>query len=101
VRDIAALNDTMWEVVQTALITTGQFGNPFTWGNDVDSVWASLFGWTFNHTYSNASNPMTTQVEVAEAWIEIYGPVGAQPVLIELSHSLGLPVKQQALEGTF
>jgi hypothetical protein len=101
VRDIAALDDTMWEVVNTALITTGQFANPFTWGNGTDSVWASLFGWTFNHTYSNDVTPKTTQVEVAEAWVEIYGPVGSQPILIELTHALGIPVKQQALEGTF
>ena len=95
----AGLTDAQFEVLNSILITTGQFGNAFTWGNGTDSVWASLFGWTFNHTYTNAGGH--TQVAVAEAWVEIYGAIGAQPVLIELTHALGIPIKQQAVEGQF
>jgi len=101
VRDIAALDDTMWESVETALIATGATAQPFEWGNGSNSVWSQMFGWTFNHTYSNDVTPKTTQVEVAEAWVEVHGPVGSQPVLIELTHALGIPLKLQELEGTF
>ena len=69
------LDDTMWETVETDLITLGSFGQPFEWGNGVNSVWAQMFGWTFNHTYALPSNPSATQVDVAEAWVEIHSPV--------------------------
>lgn len=75
------LTEAMWETVKTDLVTTGQFGQPLTWGNDVDSIWASLFGWTFNFTYGGGG---IKQLEVAEAWVEVYGPVGSEPEVIEL-----------------
>jgi hypothetical protein len=79
----AGLTDAMWQVVETDLITTGQFGQPFTWGNGVDSIWASMFGWTFNHTYSNTAGNHT-QVEVAEAWVEVQSPIGVRPAEVLL-----------------
>jgi len=97
----AGLNDTMWEHVETALIATGAFGNAFTWGTGVDSVWANFVSptWDMRATWTAALGK-TAQMEVSEAWIEVQGPVGSQPILIELEHALGLPVKQQSLDST-
>jgi hypothetical protein len=82
------LTEAMWETVETDIIPTGAVGNPFTWGNGTDSVWASFFGWTMNFTSSGGG---FTQVEVAEAWVEIIGPVGAGDTsAIELTLTLGM-----------
>lgn len=94
----AGLTDDMWETVQTAIITTGSTGQPFVWGNGANSVWAQLFGWTFNYTYGGTG---TKQLEVAEAWVEIHGAIGTAPTEIGVrgritnfivSSSIGEPI---------
>lgn len=85
IRDYAvALTEDMWEHVETDVIALGATAQPFEWGNGVNSVWSQLFGWTFNHTYSNVASNFT-QVEIAEAWVEVIGPAGAtlsDPILV-------------------
>lgn len=92
------LTEAMWETVETDLIPTGAIGNPFTWGNGTDSVWASFFGWTMNFTSSGGG---FTQVEVAEAWVEIVGPVGAGDTsAIELTLTLGMAPRIMQVQST-
>jgi hypothetical protein len=103
IRDIdQPLTDAMWEVVETAIITTGATAQPFEWGNGSLSVWSQMFGWTFNHTYSNVASDFT-QVEVAEAWVEVHGPLGSgsEGSGIEFTFALNLPPRIIPIETTF
>ena len=85
------LTDDMWQTVETALITEGAFAVPFEWGNGTNSVWSNMFGWTMNYTYSGSG---TKQLEVAEAWVEVHGPTGAdEGSTIRLELPVNLPPK--------
>jgi len=90
----------MYQTLESNLITLGAFANPFLWGNGVDSVWANLVSptWTLNYDWTGG---VQVRVEIAEAWVEVHGPSGAQPILIELTHALNLAPKVQSLVGTF
>jgi hypothetical protein len=93
------LSESQYQVIRSVLITTGQFGQPFTWGNGVDSVWASFFGWTLNFTITGLGG--TKQVDIAEAWVEILGPIGAgDSSNIELTMSLNLAPRIIKVQST-
>ena len=81
----------MFERLESVLVTVGPTAQPFEWGNGTNSVWASMFGWTLNWTLAGVG---TKQMEIAEAWVEILGPVGASDTSnIELTLSIGLAPK--------
>jgi hypothetical protein len=81
----------MFERLESVLVTVGPTAQPFEWGNGTNSVWASMFGWTLNWTLAGGG---TKQMEIAEAWVEILGPVGASDTSnIELTLSIGLAPK--------
>lgn len=94
----AGLDDTMWQVVETDVIETNALAHAFEWGSGVDSFWAFLFGWTFNHTRTNVGGH--TRVDVAEAWVEVIAPVGSDVETVYLTQRIGNVRRIQAFPDT-
>lgn len=87
---------------ETALIALTPLAVPFEWGNGVNSVW-SVFAspaWTLNFTWTGGGGGDQARCEVAEAWVEVHGPVGSEPTVIQLVHALNLAPLVQKLEST-
>jgi hypothetical protein len=93
------LTPDMFQTLQTALIPTGPFGNAFTWGNGVDSVWAALAAPTWTLNYDWAGGAIQVRVEIAEAWIEVHGPVGNPQDEVVLRQRMGNSVLRQSFPG--
>lgn len=72
--------------VESPLFTTIG-GSAITWAT-IMGLWAN---WALKADYSvgGAFAGEFAQVEVAEAWVEVFGPLGVQPDYVELVHAAG------------
>lgn len=93
----ATPDDSMWSLAESVLITTGPFGQPFEWGTGIHSVYAAFVSpsWTFNAAIAG-----TARLDIAEAWVEVIGPVGSQPDTVELKQRIGNVRRIQSFPDT-
>jgi hypothetical protein len=84
-----------YQTIESVLITTGAFGQPFEWGNGVNSVWATFVAptWTLNYDWTGGTQ---VRVEIAEAWLVVQGPNGSQSEEVVLRQRFGNPVLRQS-----
>lgn len=86
--------------VNSALIATRDGTNPWTWAN----LYSGLSGMTYKLDFTNtAVGSDFGQINVADIWVEVWGPIGAAPDVLILKHQFGpTPISQPLgpLDGT-
>lgn len=93
----ATPDDTMWSTVESGVIDLNAFAVPFEWGNGVNSVWAGFVSptWTLNATITG-----TARLDIAEAWLEVVGPVGSDTDVVRITQRIGNVRRIQSFPDT-
>lgn len=90
-----------YETVESVLMTTNPLGVAWEWGTGVNGIFVQMAtGWTFRADYSigGAYAGEFAQVEVSEAWLEVYGLNGSEPELVELKARTANVIVTQAVD---
>lgn len=90
-----------YQTVESVMMTTNPLGAAWTWGTGVNGIFVQMAtGWTFRADYAvaGAYAGEFAQVEVSEAWLEVYGLNGSEPELVELKARTANVVVTQAVD---
>lgn len=93
------VNSTQFAVVESPLILLGSGGLPFDFTVGAAGIYAQFLSWRFKCDWNVTTPGHVAQCDVTEAWIEVHGPIGSSPSVIELTHALNLSPKVQKIES--